>query len=98
MRAATRLIDAHNSRLRLLIMSRMTHSALGAIIRNKRQKLGLTQEQVAELAELHRNYVGDIERGLKEPTVGVFIRLCHAVKLQPAEVLKTIINRENPSR
>lgn len=73
----------------------MTNSPLGAIIRSKRQALGLTQERVAELAELHRNYVGDIERGLKEPTLGVFIRLCRAVKLQPAEVLKAVIDQKN---
>lgn len=88
--------DAHNSRLRRLILSRVTNSPLGVIIRNKRQALGLTQERVAELAELHRNYVGDIERGFKEPTVGVFIRLFRAVKLQPTEVLKAVIDQKTP--
>ena len=76
----------------------MMHSSFGAVIRSGRQKLGLTQEQVAEIADLHRNYIGDIERGLKEPTVGVFIRLCQAVKLQPAEVLNAVIEREQSNR
>jgi transcriptional regulator with XRE-family HTH domain len=89
-------MDAHNSRLRILILLRVINRRLGAIIRTKRQKLGLTQEQVAERAELHRNYVGDIERGLKEPTVGVFIRLCRAVKLQPTEVLNAVIDQKKP--
>jgi transcriptional regulator with XRE-family HTH domain len=89
-------MDAHNSRLRILILLRVINRRPGAIIRTKRQKLGLTQEQVAERAELHRNYVGDIERGLKEPTVGVFIRLCRAVKLQPTEVLNAVIDQKKP--
>lgn len=42
-------------------MDRVT--ALGQVIREKRQALGLSQDKLAELAGLHRNFVGLIERG-----------------------------------
>ena len=65
-------------------------SHFGKIIRHRRLALGLTQERVAEIADLHRNYIGDIERGQKEPTISVFVRLCIAVELSPPEILTEI--------
>jgi transcriptional regulator with XRE-family HTH domain len=32
-------------------------------VRNRRYDLGLTQEQLAEMADFHVNYIGGIERG-----------------------------------
>ena len=37
---------------------------LGKAIRNQREKLGLTQEQLAEKAEMHTTYVSGVERGI----------------------------------
>jgi transcriptional regulator with XRE-family HTH domain len=37
--------------------------AFGKIARQKRQDLGLTQEELAERAELHPTYIGSVERG-----------------------------------
>ena len=42
---------------------------LGAEIRRRRDRLGLTQEGLAERAELHPNYLGRVERG--EETVSL---------------------------
>jgi transcriptional regulator with XRE-family HTH domain len=38
---------------------------LGQRVRDLRVAKGLSQEKLAELAKLHRNYVGSIERGQK---------------------------------
>lgn len=43
---------------------------IGETIRKYRKRAGLTQEKLAEKAELHPVYVGEIERG--EQTVSVF--------------------------
>ena len=38
---------------------------VGSNIRNLRRKKRLTQEKLAELADLHRAYIGQVERGEK---------------------------------
>ena len=34
-------------------------------VRQRRRELGISQEELAERAGLHRTYIGDIERGLR---------------------------------
>jgi transcriptional regulator with XRE-family HTH domain len=59
----------------------------GKELRKLRLKSGLTQEEVAVAAGVTREYVSMLEAGKNSPTIEVFIRLCHAVKAYPAEVI-----------
>jgi transcriptional regulator with XRE-family HTH domain len=59
---------------------------LGANVRRERERLGLSQEQLAFDSGVHRTYVSGVERGVRNPTVTVVERLAKALKV-PASAL-----------
>jgi transcriptional regulator with XRE-family HTH domain len=64
----------------------------GIILQNERKKNGLSQEKLAELAGLHRTYISDLERGIRNPTITTIFTLCKALNVTPAELLKGFDN------
>lgn len=64
-------------------------AALGVAVRTLRQKLGLSQDELAAIADLHRTYVGGIERGERNPTLTSIHRIARALQVTPAELLDT---------
>lgn len=50
----------------------------GQRLREQRIKHGLTLEQLAEKSELSSNYIGMVERGLKEPGLATIVKLLNA--------------------
>ncbi len=67
--------------------------AVGAELRACRLKRHISQEQLAFDAGIHRTYVSLIERGVKNPTLGVLFRLCHALDVPPTKFVKNVQNR-----
>ena len=51
------------------------HTALGRAVRIMRATRGLSQEELGHRADLHRNYIGAIERGEINPTFRVLLKL-----------------------
>lgn len=68
-------------------MSSATLRTLGRTIRQRRKQAGLTQEQLAEAADLHENFLSRLEQGHQEPGLFVILRLCRALHLTPGELL-----------
>jgi transcriptional regulator with XRE-family HTH domain len=60
---------------------------LGKLISRHRIAKLLSQEQLAELAGIHRTYISQIERGLKSPTLEVLIRIATALDLRTSSLL-----------
>lgn len=52
---------------------------LGGRIRERRLKLGMSQEGLAHAAGLDRSYVGRVERGEQNLTFKALVRLCRAM-------------------
>jgi len=62
---------------------------LGQAIRKHRERLELTQEELAEKAEVHRTYLADIERGTRNPSVESIRRVAYALRIPISDLFKT---------
>lgn len=60
---------------------------LGARVRELRNGHGLSQERLAELADIHVNHLRRIELGQANPTYLVLVRLATALELALAKLL-----------
>lgn len=60
---------------------------LGENVRRLRLKKGLSQEDYAFEAGVHRTYVSDIERGTRNPTATVIEKLAAALEVAPGRLL-----------
>jgi CheY-like chemotaxis protein/predicted XRE-type DNA-binding protein len=54
---------------------------LGMAIKTERCVQGISQEELAERAGLHRTYVSDVERGARNPSIASIEKLAEALKL-----------------
>ena len=63
-------------------------SILGANVRALRIKQKLTQEQLADLCDLHRTYVGAIERGDRNISLKNIVIIAKSLNVEPAELLQ----------
>ncbi len=52
-----------------------------------RKEAGMSQEAFADHAGIHRTYVSDIERAVRNPTITVVERLAKALKVKPGQLL-----------
>lgn len=62
----------------------------GEQVRKLRKARGLSQEELAELAELHRNYIGGIERGERNVALLNIVRLAKALGVSLSELLEGV--------
>jgi transcriptional regulator with XRE-family HTH domain len=67
--------------------------AFGQAVREAREKLGISQEELGFESELDRTYISGIERGVRNPTVKTVMRLCRALGARPSSLLKTAEHR-----
>jgi CheY-like chemotaxis protein len=54
---------------------------LGVTIKTQRASLGISQEELAYRAGLHRTYVSDLERGVRNPSMDSIEKLARALQL-----------------
>lgn len=59
-------------------------------LRRLRRRAGLSQEQLAARASLHRTEVGFLERGHRVPRIDTFVKLAAALEVSPDELLEGV--------
>lgn len=52
---------------------------LGDELRSAREKAGLSQQEVAAKADISREYLSEVERDNKSPTVRTLLAICRAI-------------------
>jgi len=68
---------------------------VGERVRTYRRNSGLTQEALAEKAELHHTYIGQLERGEKNATLETVQKIAQALDLPFEVLLEKIVVGEN---
>jgi len=62
----------------------------GKRLRELRLERKSSQEKLAETADLHRNYVGVLERGVQSASLDAICKLAAALRVKPADLLDTL--------
>jgi transcriptional regulator with XRE-family HTH domain len=60
----------------------------GENVRKRRQKLRISQEKLAEMAESHRNYIGAVERGECNITLLKALLIAKALRCRLSDLLQ----------
>ena len=66
----------------------------GQRVQAVRLSRGLTQEELAELADLSAHYIGNLEQGVRKPSIFALMQLCTALGTTPNELFDDSISDE----
>ena len=61
---------------------------LGDAIRRRRQAIKVSQDAFADMAGMHRSYIGFVERGMQNLTLDTMTRIAAALKVSLAVLVK----------
>ena len=64
--------------------------AFGRVLKRLRNEQSVSQEELAYSSGYHRNYIGQLERGEKSPSLRTIFNLCKTLHVHPSNLLKMI--------
>ena len=65
-------------------------AAFGRVLRERRRATGLSQEALAERADLSRSYVSMLERGLHYPSLDIVFVLAEVFECEPSRLVEEV--------
>jgi transcriptional regulator with XRE-family HTH domain len=71
---------------------------VGKRFKQYREKVGLTQEALAEKLDLHPNYISRIERGTSFPGYAVLIKILNTLEISADAILCDVVNESKRYR
>ena len=75
----------------------MNQVAIGARIKAARERVHLTQEQLAEIIDISPTHMSVIERGVKTPKLDTFVRIANALGVSTDALLQDVVVPANES-
>lgn len=60
----------------------------GDFVKTARLRKNLTQEEVATIAKIEQAYLSKVERGVREPSLSIALRICDALTLDINDFVK----------
>jgi len=75
----------------------MVFKYLGQRIREERTKYRLTQEQLAEAAQVNESYIGQVERGEKNPSLETVVNIANSLGVTVDYLLQEEVHVEPDS-
>jgi transcriptional regulator with XRE-family HTH domain len=64
--------------------------AFGAVVRAERLNKGFAQDEFALLANIDRSYFGKLERGERQPSLALILRISAGLGVSGAELVKRV--------
>src|SRR5262245_14778933 len=74
-------------------MTTTLSTCLGALIKERREALHISQERLGYLIGRHRTYMGNLEKGSANPTLDTLERVARGLKTTVGELLVTAEER-----
>lgn len=71
-------------------MNKTINQRVGFVIREYRMKRGISQEKLASEIDVHRSYIGAIERSEKSISVRNLEKICLALDVKLSQFFKTL--------
>lgn len=59
----------------------------GSIVRELRRQKNISQEKLAEIGDLDRSYISEVENGYKTPTIITVTKIAGALDTRPSRML-----------
>lgn len=67
----------------------------GLIVRELRQEKNISQEKLAEIGNLDRSYVSEVENGYKTPTIITVSKIAIALEVRPSKLFQLVEQRSS---
>jgi transcriptional regulator with XRE-family HTH domain len=72
----------------------MRSEIIGIELKVIRTRAKLSQEALAEKAEVSKNFISSIERGIRTPTIDTLFRICEALDIPTSEFIAKVEQAE----
>jgi CheY-like chemotaxis protein/transcriptional regulator with XRE-family HTH domain len=75
----------------------MINKYFSNVLKQLRQTRGFSQEILSEKAGLHKNYISELERGIKSPTLSTIVKIAKAFNISVSDIIVMIEQQSDSS-